>query len=208
MRELLESVGLLQLYGLFEDEEMTDSDILVQMISQPEQLREALKEVGVSRIGQREKIVAALKQKGAETGGTSGQNAIRVTVRYTHVHATDLVIACVLFSIEKGTLAPQACTGHNASYIFSVVHRVLTHNSMRKGVQLLHRQIENIELVEVRIPNPFVSNLHWPHTHALMNALYGNLRLTVSTAAPEIWGVAACVEKLCCLPSEPVFLFA
>jgi hypothetical protein len=102
MRELLESVGLLQLYGLFEDEEMTDSDILVQMISQPEQLREALKEVGVSRIGQREKIVAALKQKGAETGGTSGQNAIRVTVRYTHVHATDLVIACVLFPLRKG----------------------------------------------------------------------------------------------------------
>ena len=41
---------------------------------------------------------------------------------------------------------------------------------------------------------------------ALMNALYGNLRLTVSTAAPAIWGVAACVEKPCCLPlSSPCY---
>ena len=31
---------------------------------------------------------------------------------------------------------------------------------------------------------------------ALMNALYGNLRLTVSTAAPEIWG-ALPVLKSC-----------
>lgn len=81
MRELLESVGLLQLYELFEDEEMTDSATLVQMLPQPEQLREALKEVGVSKIGQREKIVAALKEKGAETGGTSRQSGVQITVR-------------------------------------------------------------------------------------------------------------------------------
>lgn len=81
MRELLESVGLLQLYELFEDEEMTDSATLVQMLPQVEQLREALKEVGVSKIGQREKIVAALKDKGAATGETSRQNGVQVAVR-------------------------------------------------------------------------------------------------------------------------------
>jgi hypothetical protein len=84
MRELLESVGLLQLYELFEDEEMTDSATLVQMLPQPEQLREALKEVGVSKIGQREKIVAVLKEKGAETGGANRQSGVQVTVRCIH----------------------------------------------------------------------------------------------------------------------------
>ena len=97
MRDLLESVGLLQLYGLFEDEEMTDSATLLQMLPQPEQLREVLKEVGVSKIGQREKIVAALKEKGAETGAGSRENEVRVTVRDTHHIATARTISCVSF---------------------------------------------------------------------------------------------------------------
>jgi len=89
-----------------------------------------------------------------------------------------------------------------------LVHRVLTHNSMRKGVQLLHRRIEDIEVVEVSIAFPLISIPHMPYIRALMNALYGNLRLTVSTAAPEIRSVAACGDKLCCLPTEPVYLSA
>lgn len=98
MRELLESVGLLQLYDLFEDEEMTDSATLVQMLPQPEQLREALKEVGVAKIGQREKIVAALKEKGTGSAGTSKRNDVRVTVRYCHGRSSDLNMAYFLFA--------------------------------------------------------------------------------------------------------------
>ena len=125
MRELLESVGLQQLYPLFEEEEMTDSATLIQMLPRPEELREALKDVGVGKIGQREKIVAALKEKAASGGAAaaSPESEVRVT----------------------------AVTGHNASYIFSVVHRVLTHNSVRKGCQLLHRRLEDADVVEVSL---------------------------------------------------------
>ena len=73
---------------------------------------------------------------------------------------------------------------------------------MRKGVQLLHRRMEDIEVVEVSIAFPLVSIPHLPYIRALMNALYGNLRLTASIAAPEIRGVAACGDNLCCLPTE------
>ena len=92
MRELLESVGLLQLYPLFEEEEMTDSSTLVQMLPRPEQLREALKEVGVGKIGQREKIVAALKEKSAGAA-VSPENDVRVSVRSTKNKSTVAVIA-------------------------------------------------------------------------------------------------------------------
>ena len=118
MRELLESIGLPQLHPLFEEEEMTDSSVLVQMLPRPEQLRQALKEVGVRKVGQREKIVAALKDM--PSPGASAASDVRVC----------------------------ACTGHSASYIFSAVHRVLTHNSVRKGVQLLHRRMEEVGVVE------------------------------------------------------------
>jgi hypothetical protein len=132
MRELLESVGLQQLYPLFEEEEMTDSATLIQMLPRPEELREALKEVGVGKIGQREKIVAALKEK-ATRGGSAAVN-------------------------PESEVRVAAVTGHNASYIFSVVHRVLTHNSVRKGCQLLHRRLEDTEVVEVSL-----LNFHHPH---------------------------------------------
>ena len=91
MRELLESVGLLQLYPLFEEEEMTDSSTLVQMLPRPEQLREALKEVGVGKIGQREKIVAALKERSAGAA-VSPENDVRVSVRSTKNKSTVAVI--------------------------------------------------------------------------------------------------------------------
>jgi hypothetical protein len=128
MREVLESVGLQQLHPLFEEEEMTDSATLIQMLPRPEELREALKEVGVGKIGQREKIIAALKDRAA-----SGKSAAASPESEVHV---------------------TAVTGHNANYIFSVVHRVLTHNSVRKGVQILHRRLEDAEVVEVSVSNP------------------------------------------------------
>ena len=91
MRELLESIGLPQLHPLFEEEEMTDSSVLVQMLPRPEQLREALKEVGVGKIGQREKIVAALKERSAGAA-VSPENDVRVSVRSTKNKSTVAVI--------------------------------------------------------------------------------------------------------------------
>ena len=85
MRELLESIGLPQLHPLFEEEEMTDSSVLVQMLPRPEQLRQALKEVGVRKVGQREKIVAALKDMpspadSAASDGKEPSTSSRVTL--------------------------------------------------------------------------------------------------------------------------------
>ena len=41
-----------------------------------------------------------------------------------------------------GLVRVHACTGRDAAYLFSSIHRVLSQNNLRSGVRLLHRHVE------------------------------------------------------------------
>jgi hypothetical protein len=114
--EILERVELSQHLPLFEAEELTDVTVLCRMLARPEQLRAALKELGIAKMGQREKVIAALKEHQQLLGATSADTCV------------------------------HACTGRDAPFLFSAAHRLLAHNRRRNGVQLLHRCIESVQV--------------------------------------------------------------
>ena len=80
LADLLERAALSDHLVLFEEEEMTDVGVLLRMLARPEQLRAALKELGVSKMGNRERIIAALKEEAAKASEKGTEAAKGVTV--------------------------------------------------------------------------------------------------------------------------------
>jgi predicted RNA methylase len=113
LRSLLDRIGLSHCYPMFADEELTDVTKLCKMLSRLDELRDALREIGVVKIGQRERIITALKEHSMRD--------------------------------KPPDITVTAVTGHDAAYIFSAAHRILSHNDLRSAVHLIHRRVEAVK---------------------------------------------------------------
>lgn len=100
----------------------------------------------MKKLGHRERIVAALKehaaahQSMASTGGGGGGDGTPDSTADCTSKTSQTVGAGAQDDVV--VVRVHACTGRDAAYLFSSIHRVLSQNNLRSGVRLLHRHVE------------------------------------------------------------------